>query len=416
MALLASILALALPQEEPLEKRIHTLVEQLQSDEIQAVDDAVTGLVALGMPAIGPLREELRKASGDAKLRLEEAVRLIERNARRGRAVGAPVLVTLHAEEMPLGQALEELRKGSGQPLVWKDLPPGKVSLSLDKTPFWEALDRLCKAQGGIMWTVEDKEIVISNKAYRDLPKVFHGNQVVFFTAVSSNRRRYGAQVMPLTALEGSVAWVQGAFIPDSDLRVDEFKDDQGTNLAPPSQGGAVFRLGPEESLNPACLARPLGFGQAVSIHDDAKALARLKGEVLLEYTLDVKRLALFEKPQGSVGKSIREGMVTVLLKSFQLEEGTASIRVLITTPKARGKLPLKAAGFRLLDPQGKICEASGWVDDEADDDTGKIEYDASLDFTFPEGKFEVASLEITVPTELESISIPFDFRDIPLR
>jgi hypothetical protein len=415
MALLASILALALSQEEPLEKRVHTLVEQLQSDEIQAVDEAVTGLVALGVPAIGPVREELRKTSGDVKLRLEEVIRLIERNARRGRAVGAPVLVTLHAEEMPLGQALEELRKGSGQPLVWKDLPPGKVSVSLDKTPFWEALDRLCKAQGGIMWTVEDKEIVISNKSYRDLPKVFHGNQVIFFTAVSSDRRRYGAQVLPQTSLEGSVAWVQGAFIPDSDLRVEEFKDDQGTNLAPPSPG-AVFRLGGEEFLNPTCLARPLGFGQAVSIHDDAKALARLKGEVLLEYTLDVKRLALFEKPQGSVGKSIREGMVTVTLKSFELEEGTASVRVLLTTPKARGKLSLRAAGFRLLDPQGKICEASGWVDDEADDDTGKIEYDASLDFTLPEGKFEVASLEITVPTERESISIPFDFRDIPLR
>jgi len=419
MALLAAILLLAAPQEDDLQRRIRALVDQLQSDEIQAVDDAVAGLVALGGPALDPLRDEIKKASGDAKLRLEEAVRSIERNGRRGRALGAPVLVTLRAEDRPLADALEEFRKSSGQPLKWKELPPGKLTISLEKAPFWEALDRLCKAQGGIMWSVKEKEILISKGPYRDLPKVFRGNQVLYFGAVSSEKRRYGIQVSPNTTLEGAVAWVRGAGIPRSVLQVDDFRDDQGTDLVVRAAGGIVgftVNLGSEDPLAPESLVRDLSFSQNITLHDDAKTLTRLRGEARLEYTLDFKRLALLEKPQGAVGRPLRAGALTVTLKRFQVMEGMADVRVHISSPNVREKLPLRTDGFRLLDAKGKFYAASGWLDDNADEDAGKIEYDASLDFTLPEGKIDVVALEITVPTDLETISIPFDFKDLPLR
>src|SRR5437773_12577482 len=99
--LLPLLLLLPSPQDDDLRQRARAFVEQLQSDEIQAVDDAVSGLIALGTPALDAIRDELKKAGGDAKLRLDEAIKKIDRNVKRARAVGVPVLVTIDAKEKP---------------------------------------------------------------------------------------------------------------------------------------------------------------------------------------------------------------------------------------------------------------------------------------------------------------------------
>lgn len=418
MTFLLALLVAAAPQEDDLRQRIRGFIDQLQADEIQAVDDAVKGLVALGSPALVPLREEIKKASGDTRLRLEEAVKSIERNDRRGRVLGAPVLVTLQAKDRPLGEALEEFRKTSGQPLVWKELPAGTVTLALDKTPFWEALDRLCKAHGGVMWSVKEKDIVVSKGPYRDLPKVFRGNQVLAFQSISSDKHRNGMQITPQTRLAASLSWVRGSSPPRALLHVEDLSDDRGTDLSPRQQAGfgVIFTFNSEDPVEPDVLTKPLYYSQNLTLHDDSKSLSRLRGEVRLEYTLDSKRLALLEKPQGSVGKPVRAGALTITVKRFQQLDGTVDVRLMISSPRRPDKLPLRTDGFRLLDTQGKIYQASGWLDDDVDEDSGKIDYDASLDFTLPEGKIEIASLEITVPTDLETVTLPFDLKDIPLR
>ena len=123
------LLLAASGQDEDLRKRVRALVETLQSDEIQAVDDAVAGLIALGPAALGAIGEETKKSSGDAKLRLAEVARKIERNVKRVRALGVPVQVTIDAKERLLADVLEEIRTSTAQPISSKALPSDKVAV-----------------------------------------------------------------------------------------------------------------------------------------------------------------------------------------------------------------------------------------------------------------------------------------------
>jgi hypothetical protein len=414
--LLPLLLLLAPAQDDGLQKRVRAFVEQLQSDEIQAVDDAVAGLIALGTPALDAIRDELKKANGDAKLRLDEAVKKIERNVKRSRAVGPPVLVTIDAKEKPLSEVLEEIRMSTGQPIVFKDLPADKVTLSLDKTGFWEALDRLCKTHGGVMWEVKEKEIIVSKRPYRDLPKVFRGNQVVYFERLTSEHRHQAGRAMPSVSLEGGVAWTKGAFVPRQALLVDEFVDDQGTNLVVRDAGGGpTFTFNEEEAMDPEHLFRAIAFSQNATLHDKAAKLDRLKGSVQLEYVLESKRLALFEKPASLVGKPQKSGALTVMIKRFNKGDDDAEVRVHIESTSLREKLPIRASGFRLIDSKGALHHASGWVEEDVDEDAGKVEYDCDLEFALPEG-LEIVALEFTIPTDLETVAIPFDFKGLPLK
>ena len=414
--LLPLLLLLPAPQEDELRTRVRAFVEQLQSDEIQAVDDAVAGLIALGPAALDAVRGEFKRASGDARLRLDEAVKKIERNVKRVRALGAPVLVTMEAKDRPLAEALEQLKASSGQPLEFKDLPDGKVTLSLDKTGFWEALDRICRAHGGVMWEVKEKAILVTKRPYRDLPKTFRGNQVLCFQRLTSEHRHHGRASMPSVTLEGFVAWTKGAVPPREALVVDEFVDDQGTDLAAANAAaGAIFSLSDDEAPDPEHLARPVSFSHPVTLHDKASTLARLRGSVQLEYVLESRRVALFEKPAALVGQAQKCGTLTVTIKKFNKGDEDADLRIHVESPSLREKLPIRTGGFRLIDTKGVVRTASGWIDEDVDEDAGKVEYDIELDFSFPEGT-EIAAIEFTLPTDIEKVAIPFDFKGLPLK
>ena len=374
------------------------------------------GLIALGAPALDPIRAELKKAGGDAKLRLEEAVRSIERHVKRVRAMGTPLLVTLDAKGKLLSDALEELRTATAQPIDFKDLPVEPVNVAFEKLGFWEALDRLCKAHGGVMWEVKEKAIVVSKRPYRDLPKVFRGNHVVYFERLSSDTRLMGARKDPSLHLEGAFAWTKGSVVPRETLDIEEFADDRGTDLHAKAAGALVtFSLSEEYPPEPGHLMKALDFSENSLLHEQAAKIERLKGSVRLEYVIESRKLATFEKPAGWTGKSQKLGGVTVTLKKYSATDEDADVNVKIESATLRDKLLLRARGFHLIDSKGAVYEASGWIDEEPDEDTGKIEYDCDLEFTFPE-KTVIVALEVTVPTDLEEVVIPFDFKDLPLK
>jgi hypothetical protein len=416
MRFLLPLLLLAPPgQDEDLRKRVRALVEALQSDEIQAVDEALAGLIALGPPALGPIQEETRKASGDAKLRLGEVARKIERNAKRGRALGPPVQVTIDAKGRLLGEVLEEIRTSTGQPIVGKDLPADRITLKLDQVGFWEALDRLCKSHGGVMWEVEESSILVFRRPYRELPKVIRGNQVVFFRRLTSEHQHQGARSQPSLTLDGAVAWTKGSGVPREELVIDEFVDDQGTNLAAGAQaGGGDTSFSQEEASDPAHLVRALSFSESTTLSDKAESLARLKGRVRLEYVLDSKRLALLEKPASLVNRPQKAGGLTLTISKYAKRDEGAQISLTVESKKLPDKLRLRPSGFRLIDSKGGLHPASGWVD-EADEDALKVTFDCTLQYRFPEGT-EIAAFEFTVPTDVEAVSIPFDFKGLPLK
>src|ERR1051326_1382723 len=152
-------------------------------------------------------RRSARSIGASRAERLEEALRKIDRNVKRGRALGAPILVTVNAKGKPIADLFEEMKTSTGQPIACHDLPPDKITIAFEKLGFWEALDRVCKTHGGVMWAVKEKEIVVSKRAYRDLPKVFRGNQIVYFERLSSDHQLRGPASPPTLSLEGGFAW-----------------------------------------------------------------------------------------------------------------------------------------------------------------------------------------------------------------
>lgn len=412
----ALVVLVALPQAEDTRKRVKELIEQLQADEIQTVEDAQAALVTLGPSAAEAIREAARAASGDTKLRLEEALRKIERNMKRSRALGTPVLVTLKAKDKLLADILEEIKKATAQPLVFNDLPADKVTIDFDKVGFWEAIDRLCKTHGGVMWEAKEKEIILSKRPYRDLPKVFRGNQIVFFERLTSDQRLQGARSHPYLSLEGGFAWTKGSIVPKDTLVLDEFKDDQGTDLkAKPAGFGATFTLNEDESVDPESIVKSLYFSESNLLDDKAKSIAQLKGSLRLEYILESRKIATFEKPAGMVGKPVKAGNLTVTIKRWNFSDGDLDARISVQAATARDKLPVRASGFRLIDSKGVARPANGWVDEDVDEDTGKIEYEVDLESSLGEG-IQIASLEFTVPVDIEEVVIPFDFKGLPLK
>ena len=413
--LVAALLVFAaLPQGDDLRKRVRELVEQLQSDEIQALEDAQVALIALGPAATDAIKDEIKKVGGDTKLRLEEALRKIDRNVKRGRALGAPILVTVNAKGKPIADLFEEMKTSTGQPIACHDLPPDKITIAFEKLGFWEALDRVCKTHGGVMWAVKEKEIVVSKRAYRDLPKVFRGNQIVYFERLSSDHQLRGPASPPTLSLEGGFAWTRSSIVPRETLVIEEFQDDQGTDLRARAAGGS-FTVNEEEAVNPEHLVKPISFSESTALHERAQKLVTLKGALRLEYVLESRKVVSFEKPAGMVGKPVKSGNLTVTLQRWNVTDGELDARVHVQAATVRDRIPIRASGFRVIDSKGVAHPAAGSVDEDSDEDTGKVEYEADLELSIG-GGIEIASLEFTIPIDIEEIVIPFDFKDLPLK
>ena len=54
-------------------------------------------------------------------------------------------------------------------------------------------------------------------------------------------------------------------------------------------------------------------------------------------------------------------------------------------------------------------------ADEDVDDTTGRVTYNAELDFTI-DPKVGIAALEFSIPTDVEQVEIPFDFKDLPFK
>jgi hypothetical protein len=212
------------------------------------------------------------------------------------------------------------------------------------------------------------------------------------------------------------VAWTKGSGVPREELVIDEFVDDQGTNLSGRAQPGpGDFTLSEEDAVDPGHLFRPLSFSESTTLSDNAESLARFKGAVRLEYLLESKRLALLENPAALVNRPQGAGAFTLTIKKYSRGDRDAELRLSVETKNLREKLPLRPSCFRLVDSKGGVHTPSGWLDQYVDEDAGKITFDCELNYEIPEGT-QITALEFTLPTDLEVVAIPFDFKGLPLK
>jgi hypothetical protein len=131
---------------------VRRLVEQLDAPRLAEREAAEEGLFRLGPAIIDLLPETTPQTPPETTQRLDRVRRKLESQA--AAAVLDPSTVALHAKDMPLSEVLAELEKQSGNALVDRRREFGrpaadpKLNVDFQRTPFWEALDRVLDQSG----------------------------------------------------------------------------------------------------------------------------------------------------------------------------------------------------------------------------------------------------------------------------
>jgi hypothetical protein len=403
----AVLLALlcAAPQDE-LEKKITALVEQIQEGDLDARNRAGAALADLGPAALPRLRSRLKALDDEGRLRLEAAIRKIERRERLRVRAGTVPEVTIPAG-LSVRAAVEEFNRQTGQAVTLRDVPAdATVPVAIEKLPCWSALDAICRANGKVRWEPRVDGVVVGPGAARDLPRVARGQFLLVVDRVVVERWSDSASVTVLPWL----LWPAGRTPDVVRFRVAELADDRGTDLrhagAPRDDDEAS--LG---SLDEAArrVGRRFWYWTGTAPADGATTLAKFSGTLTLQYVTD-EVVDAVPSPESMVGKV--RGMAGLTVKIEDVSRVGERVRAVLEVAGPEGRFPevrdfaLSGKGLRVRGRGSETTSSSGG---------GVRRATKECEFLFPAG-VEIAALELLRDAEAETIEIPFDFSGLRIR
>ncbi len=403
-------------QDDDVAKRVRALLAELQSDELQAAEEALDALAKLGPPALPCLRAELEKAAGDTKLKIESVIKRITRRAKLDEVMGRPVVVTVRAEGAALKDVLGDLQKQSGQPMTFKEIPDEKVTVALDRKPFWEALDAVCKSHGGVMWRVHREGVVVEKGKYRARPMVVQGNVALYFDGHTTSRTVPGND--GTFWLEGAVAWTRGSRPSAGALAVAKLEDDKATNLLTDEDVGDHWTWDAAQEPDGAVVGSAAEIYAYVLPHDEAEKLAHCSGSLKLSYVLALKKILTVKDPANSRGTVHTGGTYTVQLQDASVTGRDATIMLHVTYPGEGEETALAGFHFALVDAAGASHRPRVESQGSSVSHDGKSMRTTEmllLRWKLPE-KCAIATLEMLAPDDVEEVTLPFNFPGLPLR
>jgi len=420
MRAFALIGALLIPPAQEQAAKFRELVDRLDSEDIAVADDAAGELTRLGTAALPSLRAELGKRQGELRRRLEDIVRRIERAEKLAKALGAPPLVSLRAKDRPVREILADLSRQSGLRVEGEGLPEdARASLEADRAPLWTAVDDLCRSHGGLMYVFTPKRLLVRAGPYRNLPRKSERG-FFFFLDVITWTKNAGAAADSYMDVQAALVRPPRSAIHDATLIIEEFADDQGTNLL--ADPGGSFALDEPTRDDPEALAVQLYMYPPTPPSEQAGAIAKLKGRVSMRAALEFRALLTLRNPLAQQASRQLSGKSRLEIKSWKRTGAELRVAVSASCPDPKDAPGRGLARVVLRDSRGAALagrsESSPYtgatfVLEEEDD--GMATLDDALVFTLAEGT-EVASLELLQASDVETISIPFEFRDIPLR
>jgi hypothetical protein len=133
------------------DSRIEHLIKGLGADDYRTREKAGRDLVILGEKALPFMRSALRATdSPEVQRRLAVMIRRMDTER-----LVAPKRVTLAKKTMTARQALDELARQTDYKIDYSGGGPNgdeKYTFEFDKTPFWEAVDKIANASGCVVY------------------------------------------------------------------------------------------------------------------------------------------------------------------------------------------------------------------------------------------------------------------------
>jgi hypothetical protein len=406
MRLLALVLILLAPQDH----RIQDLLSKLDDDSIEVRAAAASALTDLGTAALPALKPALAAARGELKERLAEIVRKIQERDRLALLLPAPSRITIAAKNAPLREVFEKVMKQGRTAIDYSQLPEdARVTVSLDRVPFWKAVEEICRASGKAMIDVQEDHVVVLPEPYVALP-----SRITDLFRATLERIELSTQVefgQPQDRYETCtmlfrVAWEKGARPCRILTQITELVDEQGNEIVVAGDENEAQMLPP---LPAGIITQEFSL-DARGPGPQATKISKMKVEIEFEFPLKYAEV----KVDLTGGKNPATGECpeyAVRLSAFvRQENGVAGSLVLIPRGALEGEV--QSDSVRLRDKAGQ--EYTGHVNIASPTNENETAYQITFQGV-PENA-EPAEFIIRIPTEVHRERLEVELKDVPLK
>ena len=441
------------PRLARISPQVRSLVDQLSADDWSAREAAVTSLVALGDEMLPQFEAALAKSRDpEVRSRLESAIARVEEM----RQVGAS-LITLNLQKVPASEAFAELARQARGPLPTEPatLLSGKsdkqVSLKVDRRPFWEVMELLCKQADvepaclnrqnreiglGLVRAGENGDSGGRNWANRPMvhsgPLLIRAENISHHTSISlrdpaENSNEFMINLAVMSEPKLKVLDYSGT------AKLDEAVDELGNSLLPPDDNGVPANV---ETYGNAHGGSPAAWSVGATLaypKNPGKRIVKLRGSVSVEVQT---RSAKVELPiQSSRGVSLDLDGVRLKVKSVDGARAEISVyrdgrndadwfhlRTLLSTTEAQlvsdkgqtvARTQMGVEADESDDSQRMDVRLRFSRDGEDDNEPrlGKRMHPREANRKVPDGTKFVWE----IPVETREVVVPFVFRDLPI-
>jgi hypothetical protein len=413
----AKAAAAAAPSAE-LTAKVKALIRQLDSDQQAKREAAEKELISLGEDVLPLLPPITRSTPAEVKNRLGRV-----RKSLMDLAIAAttkPKFVTLSGE-MLLSEALAELHKQTGNRVAdsrEEDKSDPKITLKLDKAPFWEALDTILDAAQLTLYNYDAEQGELSYIA-RDsnaLPRVGRGTYSGIFRLeptrieIDADLRNPASKSLRLTV---DAAWEPRVRPVVVMLPVGDFKaTDEAGNAVEVDSGDGDLEFPVEGAGAGVELVIPFKI-PARSV----KQIASIKGK-LTAVLLGREESFEFPNPESKKGAEEERGGVTVILDQCRKVDELLEARMRVKFDKASNALESHRGWIYnnpcyLENAMGEKVEQAAIEATLLDENEVGITYRFDLGDEANAAKYKLvyktpaAIIEVPVQFELKAIDLP---------
>jgi hypothetical protein len=399
------------------------LIEQLSAPDFKVREVAAKSLETAGEAVLPALRQAQPHADPEVRKRLTQLIARLEKSF-----LLTPRLVTIKADQVPVGQVFADLARQTGYQL---NCVPGNsdvVTINVDNAPFWEAMDQVCRQTGlGLQSYGNDQDGLTFHRVGQYSPYVCYSGQfrvaaAGFHLSRSLDlavRQQFNPLNPPrsetLTMTFQVVGEPKASLMSLGQPRLTLAEDAFGNSLVPPQ--GRVYESNYHDySFSPRNAVRQT----QVQLHGPgaAQSLRLVKGTVPITFLAEKRPELTIDDVMNVKDKKFEGSQITLELHEVKESPGRqVTVYTTVRRNVGEGQFDYSwtnslAQRIELLDDQGQkfVCEGFNWDSGNPTSVTGT--------FQFSDGgnkKLGRAKKLIYYNWIMGHHEVDFEFKDLPL-